>query len=224
MINRGLRFPFILLVWIMLLARACPGQVLSITTPSIVRSTVGSGVNISLTASGGLVPYSWRISGTLPRGLQLNGSLLSGTPSEAGSAILTLQVSDSSGALAATEFYILVNPAIGVRDDPAPVGTVGAPYWTMFVVAGGTSPYKWSIITGSLPSGLVLDASDGIVSGKPLAAGNFQISVGVADANSATSSPKVFTISIRQTGSTLLGATNSPALPAGVVSKPYAVP
>ena len=54
--------------------------------------------NATLTASGGVSPYTWSvISGTLPQGLTLSsGGVLSGTPTAAGSSTVTIQVTDSA--------------------------------------------------------------------------------------------------------------------------------
>jgi subtilisin family serine protease len=71
---------------------------LSITSSSLGSGTVGTSYNATLTATGGIAPYSWSItSGTLPAGLSLNASTgaISGTPTAAASGSLTFQVSDS---------------------------------------------------------------------------------------------------------------------------------
>ena|ERR1700756_3255943 len=40
-------------------------------------------------------------------------------------------------------------------------------YQTTIQAAGGVPPYHWSVLSGSLPAGLVLDASTGTISGTP---------------------------------------------------------
>lgn len=50
-------------------------------------------------------------------------------------------------------------------------------------VNGGTAPYTWSIIGGSLPEGVSLDASTGLISGRPLEFGLFPFTVKVVDQN-----------------------------------------
>jgi len=69
-----------------------PGQVagaagtsLSITTSSLAGATIGQAYSATLTASGGLPPYKWKLvvgGGSLPAGLALNGAtgVISGTP------------------------------------------------------------------------------------------------------------------------------------------------
>jgi len=72
---------------------------LSITSSSLPSGQVGIAYSATLTATGGISPYTWSItSGTLPAGLSLNASsgAISGTPTAAASNMaLTFQVSDS---------------------------------------------------------------------------------------------------------------------------------
>jgi plastocyanin len=64
-----------------------------------------------------------------------------------------------------------------------PQGTIGTAYAATLKEAGGTSPYTWSIKSGSLPPGLVL-SSAGKISGTPTAAGTFAFTVKVVDSSS----------------------------------------
>ena len=76
----------------------------------------------------------------------------------------------------------------------APNGTVGTSYTDQATATGGTSPYVFSVSTGSLPAGLSMDAS-GAVSGTPTVAGASTFSVTATDAKSATGTG-TFTITI----------------------------
>lgn len=83
---------------------------LTITPPTLVMSpasgplppgTVGSAYSFGLGASGGMAPYSYAIgAGSLPNGLQLDPAtgVISGTPTEAANATLTVTATDANGA------------------------------------------------------------------------------------------------------------------------------
>ena len=46
---------------------------------------------------------------------------------------------------------------------------------------GGLKPYRWSIVAGDLPDGLVLDTDTGRISGTATVPGIFPVTVQVAD-------------------------------------------
>ena len=72
-------------------------------------------------------------------------------------------------------------------------GTAEAAYSTT-LLADGTAPITWSVTSGSLPEGLSLDASTGMISGTPTAEGGSTFTVEAA--NDYGSDSREFTLSI----------------------------
>ena len=70
---------------------------------------------------------------------------------------------------------------------PLPNGTVETPYSKAFAASGGTTPYAWTITSGSVP-GLTI-SSTGVLRGVPAAARSYSITVRVTD--SSTPTPQV---------------------------------
>ncbi len=73
-----------------------------------------------------------------------------------------------------------------IIDTQLPVGVEGAPYAYFALTAfGGTAPYTFSILAGSLPAGITMDAG-GLFQGTPTVLGAFPLTFQVRDAVNAT--------------------------------------
>ena len=79
-----------------------------ITTTSLPSGKVGTAYSQTLTASGGISPYNWAITGSLPGGLALNAGVISGTPAAAGTFNVAVQVTDSAGATITANLSITI--------------------------------------------------------------------------------------------------------------------
>ena len=77
---------------------------------------------------------------------------------------------------------VVFNTALAVTTtSPLPGGTQGAAYNQTLAATGGTSPYTWTLATGSnLPAGLALSAG-GVISGTPTVTGTTSFTVQVTD-------------------------------------------
>ena len=86
-----------------------------------------------------------------------------------------------------------VNPVI-ITTSPLPNGVVGTAYSQTLIESGGTAPYTWSKISGSLPANLTLSSS-GAITGTPTATGTASFTAQVADANN-NKATQTFTLSV----------------------------
>ena len=182
----------------------------TVTTTSLPTGTVDASYNAALAASGGVTPYSWSITlGSLPAGLTLTSSTgaISGTPTTAGTSNFTVRLTDANSQTASKALGITINPANTptITTASLPSGTVNVSYSTTLAASGGVTPYSWSITVGSLPAGLTLTSSTGVISGTPTTAGTSNFTVQVTDANS-------------QTASKALSITINPALGGGTIA------
>lgn len=157
-----------------------------LSTTSIPNGMVGLPYQITIGATGGLAPYTFGVlSGNLPAGLTLStGGVISGTPTTTGTSNFTVQVLDAeTPAVTATQSYsVTVIPALSITTSTLPAANIGISYATTIVATGGVSPYTFAVTTGSLPAGLTLNPSTGVLSGTPSAAGTFSFTVTVTDA------------------------------------------
>src|SRR5882724_5824645 len=113
----------------------------------------------------------------------------------ASSPVLTA-TSISDNTKTATLTINLVPPPV-VSTTSLASGTVGAVYSATFAAAGGVTPDTWTITIGTLPAGLLLNASTGAITGTPTASGTSNITAKVTDADGLTAT-KGFTITIDQ--------------------------
>lgn len=79
-------------------------------------------------------------------------------------------------------------PATLTLSGTPPNGTVGTAYGFCFSAAGGSPPYSYAIVSGSIPTGTSLGAGTGCITGTPTTAGTFCFRVTVTDADLNTAS------------------------------------
>ncbi len=145
---------------------------LTITTTSLPNWTLNAPYSTQLNASGGSPPYGgWTVaSAALPPGLTLNATtgLLTGTPTNTGGYSFTITVADSAGTVSTGQaFTISINGPLSITSTSLPPGIVSVPYSATLTISGGTPPASWAMVNGTLPAGLSLFSSIGVISGVP---------------------------------------------------------
>jgi beta-glucanase (GH16 family) len=178
-------------------AAATTPAALKLTTATLAKGTVGTAYSAALAATGGTSPYKWSVaSGSLPAGLTLSSTgTISGTPKTAAASSFSVSVKDSEttpqSATASLTLTVIAGSSsvtpptpVSVTTTSLPAGTAGSAYSKTLAATGGTSPYTWSVASGSLPAGLTL-SSAGVISGKPTAAGNSSFTLEVKDSEAS---------------------------------------
>ncbi len=175
---------------------------LEITTTSLPDGVLGYPYSRPIAAVGGSqAAYSWSISGgSLPPGLSLSlggtpSATLSGTPSSAGTYSFTVNVTDSSGAVASQPLLLTVAASsLRITTTTLPAATRGTYYVQSITASGGTQfGYSWST-PGPLPPGLFLTATgtpSAFLHGTPSTQGYFVFPVTVRDSSGAIASKSV---------------------------------
>jgi len=133
------------------------------------------------------------LSGALPPGLtltQLNDhtGLVSGIATESGTFSAWLAVKDCENRSAETLFtWDVWARRYSIATTSLPAAALGAPYSATLQTAGIDSNTTWEITSGSLPAGLSLSPTTGVISGTPTATGSSTFTV------KATGNAKDFT-------------------------------
>ena len=166
---------------------------------STTAATPATAVTVSaneVVFSGAGLPNAW--SGTASAGAGYTIQQQDTGSSRAATEVQTVIIAGSySGmfALSTTASWSAVVATFAVQTPPGapaittaalPNGTIGSTYSATLGLTGGTSPFTWSIASGSLPAGLTLDSASGTIAGVPLSTGSNSFTVQVADAGGLT--------------------------------------
>lgn len=143
-----------------------------ITATNPANCCTGALFNTTLSVVGiGVGPLTdWEIvSGSLPPGLTLASGMvgpvttISGTPTLGGTFNFTVRATNVGGNYIQKAFTYRVG---GLNQtDPLPQAYINDQYSTLLTATGMVPPENFTIISGSLPTGLTLDQDTGIISG-----------------------------------------------------------
>jgi hypothetical protein len=159
-----------------------------VTPATLPGGTAGQAYSQTVSASGGVAPYSFSVSaGSLPTGLNLSsGGVLSGTPTASGSFSFTVTASDANTQTGSLAYTVVIGvPTLSLLPATLPNGAGASPYTATFTASGGIAPYTYAISAGALPAGLTLSTA-GVLSGTPAASGSFSFSVQATDSTGGT--------------------------------------
>ena len=120
-----------------------------------------------------------------------SGTSITYTPTAgySGADSFTYTATNSSGTSSPAAVAITINaPTLGITPTGLGTATANVAFTTTLSASGGTAPYSYSISSGATPAGVTLNSSTGTLSGTPTAAGPYNFTVTVTDANGASGS------------------------------------
>lgn len=149
----------------------------------IPLAKVGVPVDGTLAAKGGAGNYSF-IGASLPPGLSVGtDGKVTGTPTTAGFYEYTATVTDDAFASRTQTFAISIGSAVVVKAF-FPAAEQGLAYSVTLLATGGTGPYTWSTLSGTLPAGLTRTGDT--ISGTPTTPGTYIFTIRGTDAGGKT--------------------------------------
>ncbi len=190
----------------------------SITTTTLPGGEVGAAYSQTLVGAGGSTPYAWSVTaGSLPAGLTLNGAtgVISGTPTGSGSSTFTVTLTDAANQTATQSYMVSVLAGPSITTNSLPSGEVGVAYSQTVTGTGGSTPYAWSVTTGTLPAGLTLNGATGVISGTPTGSGSATFTITLTDGKGQTTSG-IFTLNLLAAPSI-----TTTTLPGSEIGTPY---
>ena len=172
-----------------------------ISSSPTASGTVGTAFSYSITATNS--PTSYSIGGALPAGLIFSNSVISGTPTTAGTYTDTIKATNVSGTGAQIlTITILQNNKPVITSAPTASGTVGTAFSYNITATNNPTSY---VVTGVLPAGLTL--SGAIISGTPTVSGTFVDTIKATNTGGTASS--TLTIVIAASGTCTIPAWNA---------------
>jgi len=198
------------------------------TTTSLPNGSNGVAYSQTIVTTGGVAPITYTVGiGRLPAGLKLNSTgTVIGTPSSSGTSTFTINATDFGTpplTVASPIFTITINPPppLSITSTSMSNGITGTAYSSAIASSGGVPPLTWSVPPGTLPPGLELNTSSGLISGTPTTAGVYKFFPTVTD---SAIPPQKFTSTTGVTISVITVAplqSVTPPLPPGDVAVGY---
>lgn len=178
---------------------------LQIDSSSLPAGTVSSAYSYTITASGGTGPYTFTNLTSMPAGLSIaSGGAITGTPSGAGSTLVTFEVTDSLSASATRDLVIQINTGITDVVWVSPSSYQNWPEDTAYPTvtaascSGGVAPYSYAVTSGALPTGMSWSTDK--PTGTPTTAGTYNFTVTCEDSQGTPdTASRAFTIVINAT-------------------------
>jgi uncharacterized protein YhjY with autotransporter beta-barrel domain len=212
-------------------------EVVTINPPSLPSGTQGTPYNQPIIANDGdnedqdpastdaddVFTYTVT-AGALPPGLSVGGGPptaapvpLSGTPTAAGTYTFTITATSGDNSVGSQSYTLIISPP-PLTITPASLlpATQNVAYNQTITASGGTGPYTYVVLSGSLPPGLSLDPNTGALSGTPTTGGTYNFTVQAGDQFGNTGT-RTYALNVGTNSLTV----NPSSLPPGTRNAPY---
>jgi Putative Ig domain len=165
---------------------SCP--TLNFVVANLDNAVVGSAHNAGILATGLSGAWTYAITaGALPDGLSIDASNgdITGVPTSTAAAMFTVTATHTSSTCAVSDNFTITPtcPAISVTPVASPLaaGMINVAYtgptFSAATSATGARTWSYSIGSGALPAGIMINASTGALSGTPTEHGLFSFAV-----------------------------------------------
>lgn len=156
-------------------------QAISITA-TVTHDAKGAGVQ-------------WSVSGGGTLSSQTPTSVTYNAPASVTSAFTaTVTAASITDTTKSASVQIKVSPPPTIATTSLPAATAGIAYSSTLIVSGGTAPFHWTVISGTLPAGLTL-SSTGVISGIPTGASSGSVTFQVTD-HAGISASQAITVTV----------------------------
>ena len=167
---------------------------------TVASSTTNNSVNVQVSPAetsvtlGGKVQFAATVKNTSNTAviwtasagtISANGLWTAPTGNHSTVTITATSVASPSAYSTATA-SVVANQAFTISTKTLPGGTTATSYSASLTTSGGQPPYLWSLASGTLPPGLQLNTSTGLISGSVTTAGTYSFSVQGKDGSSQT--------------------------------------
>jgi len=190
-----------LMVFLALALSGCGGSSNQPVGVSLTSSVAGNAIDqaqtVSITASvtndSKTAGVMWSVSGASGSQGTLSGQTTTAVtynapPSVTSAFTATVTATSITDATKSATVQIKVNPLPSITTTSLPQATAGVAYSAAPSVSGGTSPFQWTITSGTLPAGLSLNPTSGVIAGTATGAGSASLTFKVTDTAGNSSS------------------------------------
>lgn len=203
---------------------------LSPSSPQAIDQSQTVAITATVTNDSSAKGVSWSLvgPGSLSSSTGLAVSYISPTTAITSAEQATVTATSIADSTKSASVEVTVNPYPQIPFQTLANGSVGTPYKQTVALVGGTPPFQWSVydgpivtgykVGGSVPNGLTLNASTGVISGTPTGGGTWYFEGTVTDATGVSAANGFLSIQINPspTAANPVPFLNQPLVPTSV--------